>query len=229
MYTSKAHSSSTHTCLALVLRSCSTAPPILARYSCYRGTQYKCLALRQHQKESVQMQMVMIPPWTFLTNSNVVDIDQIVTTSILSHTSWTHSQGNLFLLLTDIRVTPQDNTHLGPGGSKGIFYGPYLTTAVTRHVLSANAQLLYPFLCLCTASSNPYSLLCRIYTFVHLYTFVPRFVPPDVHTPKYTLILHNYSTTSRFPKIDTEFGSYERKCKSMKTFWRRLRVRVATI
>lgn len=170
----------------------------------------KCLALRQHQKESVQMQMVMIPPWTFLTNSNVVDIDQIVTTSILSHTSWTHSQGNLFLLLTDIRLTPQDNTHLGPGGLKGIFYGPYLTTAVTRHVLSANAQL-YPFLCLCTASSNPYSLLCMIYTFVHLYTFVPRFVPPDVHTPKYTLILHNYSTTSRIPKIDTEFGSYERK------------------
>ena len=118
----------------------------------------KCLALRQHQKESVQMQMVMIPLWTFLTNSNVVGIDQIVTTSILCELT--------------LRVT----------------------LSLFMHCIL-----------------KPLSLLCMIYTFVRLYTFVPRFVPPDVHTPKYTLILHNYSTTSRFPKIDTEFGSYERK------------------
>lgn len=51
-----------------------------------------------------------------------------------------------------------------------------------------------------------------------IYTFVLRFVPPDAHTPKYTLLVHNHSTTSRFPKIDTAFGRYERKYKTMKIF-----------
>lgn len=121
-------------------------------------------------------------------------IDQIVKTAILSHTAWTHYQGKLFLILADIRVLPLMNMHLGLGGLKEVFYGK------VAHIW----QRL--FLC-------KYMCSRRMHTFIHLFVsaihshtfilcvvesiplcisilFVLRFVPPDAHTPKYSLLVH---------------------------------------
>lgn len=95
MYTSKAHSSSTHTCLALVLWSCSTAPSILARYSCYRGTQYQVLGITPASKgeradanghDSTLNIFNKFQRRRHWPNSNHVDF------------MWTHSQGDPFFV-----------------------------------------------------------------------------------------------------------------------------------